>query len=179
MPEPHARNIEPSPWVVRFASRLHANSRVLDLACGKGRHTRLFLEAGHSVTAVDRDLSEVSDLSDDERLSLIQADLEDGGPWPLRNLVFDAVVVVNYLWRELFPDIMGSVAPGGLLIYETFAEGNERFGKPKNPDYLLREDELLDVVAGELEVIEYEHVEVQVPKPAIVQRICARRLASG
>ena len=174
MGEIHAQIAEPSPWVVQFLPLLHKRSRVLDLACGSGRHTRLLLEEGHSVTAVDRDVSGLVDLSSNDRLWLVQADLEDG-PWPLGNRVFDAVVVTNYLWRALFLDIMSSVTPEGLLIYETFAEGNERFGKPTNPNHLLRKGELLTVVDGRLDVVEYEHTEVQVPKPAVMQRICARR----
>ncbi len=172
----HAPIGEPSAWVVRFAPLLRPGSQVLDLACGAGRHTRLFLGAGHSVTAVDRKLSRVADLRDgNTRLTLVEADLEDGSPWPLGNKTFDAVVVTNYLWRDLFPDILRSIAPGGYLIYETFAAGNERFGKPTNPDFLLREGELLEVVEGKLEVVEYDNSEVQTPKPAVLQRICARR----
>ncbi len=172
----HAPIGEPSAWVVRFAPLLRPGSHILDLACGAGRHTRLFLGAGHSVTAVDRKLSRVADLRDgNARLTLVEADLEDGSPWPLGNKTFDAVVVTNYLWRDLFPDILRSIAPGGYLIYETFAAGNERFGKPTNPDFLLREGELLEVVEGKLEVVEYDNSEVQTPKPAVLQRICARR----
>ncbi len=172
----HAPIGEPSAWVVRFAPLLRPGSHILDLACGAGRHTRLFLESGHSVTAVDRKLSRVADLRDgNARLTLMEADLENGSPWPLGNKTFDAVVVTNYLWRDLFPDILRSIAPGGYLIYETFAAGNERFGKPTNPDFLLREGELLEVVEGKLEVVEYDNSEVQTPKPAVLQRICARR----
>jgi SAM-dependent methyltransferase len=172
----HPPIAEPSPWVVQFAPLLHPGTQVLDLACGAGRHTRLFLGAGHSVTAVDRDLSAVTELCGvNERLTLVEADFEDGSAWPLGEQIFDAVVVTNYLWRDLFPDILRSVGPGGYLIYETFAVGNERFGKPTNPDYLLRKGELLEVVDGQLEVVEYEHTEVQTPKPALVQRICACR----
>ncbi len=172
----HAPIGEPSAWVLRFAPLLRPGSHILDLACGAGRHTRLFLGAGHSVTAVDRKLSRVVDLRDgNARLTLVEADLEDGSPWPLGDRTFDAVVVTNYLWRDLFPDILRSVAPGGYLIYETFAAGNERFGKPTNPDFLLCEGELLEVVEGELDVVEYEHTQVQTPKPAVVQRICACR----
>ncbi len=176
MGEIHAQIAEPSPWVLQFLPLLHRRSSVLDLACGAGRHTRLFLEEGHRVTAVDRDVSGLADLTGNDRLLLVQADLENG-PWPLGDRVFDAVVVTNYLWRALFPDIVSSVVPEGLLIYETFAEGNERFGKPENPDHLLREGELLEIVDGKLDVVEYEHTEVQVPKPAVMQRICARRPA--
>ncbi len=176
MGEIHPRIAEPSPWIVRFLPLLHRRSRVLDLACGSGRHTRLLLEQGHLVTAVDREVSGLRDLSDEERLWLLQADLEKGG-WPLKDLAFDTVLVANYLWRPLFPQIVGSVGPGGLLIYETFAEGNERFGRPRSPEHLLREGELLQVVEGRLDVVEYEHAEVRNPKPAVVQRICARRPA--
>lgn len=174
MGEIHAQLAEPSPWVVQFLPELQPRSSVLDLACGAGRHTRLLLEEGHSVTAVDRDVTGLADVSGSDRLWLLQADLEKD-PWPLEDRTFDAVVVTNYLWRPLFPQILDCVAPGGLLIYETFAEGNERFGKPTNPDHLLREGELLKVVEGQLEIVKYEHTEVSTPRRAVMQRICARR----
>lgn len=174
MGEIHAQVAEPSSWVVQFLPLLQRRSSVLDLACGAGRHTRLLLEEGHTVTALDREVTGLGDLSGSDRLWLLQADLEED-PWPLENRDFDAVVITNYLWRPLFPEILKSVTPGGLLIYETFAEGNERFGKPTNPDHLLREGELLKVVEGHLDVVKYEHTEVSSPRMAMVQRICARR----
>jgi SAM-dependent methyltransferase len=160
----------PSPWVVRFAERI-PKGPVLDLACGAGRHVRFLLAQGHSVVAVDRNLSGLADLAD-SRLERIEADLE-AGPWPLGERRFATVVVTNYLWRPLLPRLVAATAPAGLLIYETFALGNERFGKPSNPDFLLRPGELLDSVAGILSVIAYEHLRRDAPHPAVIQHIAA------
>lgn len=160
----------PSPWVERFAPCLPGGA-VLDVACGSGRHVRLFLARGHPVVALDRDLS---GLPAHPLLEAIAFDLETGAPWPLGARRFAGVVVTNYLHRPLFPALLGAVAPGGLLIYETFALGNERFGPPRNPDHLLRPGELLEVVRGRLEVIAYEHLAVAEPRPAVLQRIAAR-----
>ena len=162
----------PSPWVARFAALAPAGGRVLDLASGGGRHARLFLEHGHPVTAVDIDVSALADLEGRDGVELVQADLENG-PWPLAWRGFAGVVVTNYLWRPLLPKIVRSVAPGGALIYETFARGNERFGKPSNPDFLLNDGELLEAVRGKLAVVAYECLEVTEPRPARVQRIAA------
>lgn len=166
-----------SPWVLRFADHVPAGGRVLDLACGAGRHTRLFLERGCRVLAVDRDLSGLSDLRGVANLETWEIDLEGGGGRPLAGRQFDAVVVVNYLHRPLLADLVSAVAPGGLLLYETFAAGHERFGRPRNPDYLLRPGELLEAVRGRMRVLAYEDVEVSEPRPAAVQRIAARREA--
>jgi SAM-dependent methyltransferase len=171
-----AANRHPDPssdWVARFAGVVPAGGPVLDLASGKGRHARLFLRLGHPVTAIDIDLAGIADLRGDARLEAIQADLESGAPWPLPGRRFAGVVVTNYLHRPLFPGILDAVAPGGALIYETFAVGNERFGRPSNPDFLLRPGELLELVRGRLEVLAYENLEVAEPKPAMVQRIAA------
>jgi SAM-dependent methyltransferase len=162
----------PSPWIEQFAKLLPAGGGVLDLACGGGRHSHYFLERGHGVTAVDRD---VSRLSPRHGLEIICHDLEDGRPWPLAGRRFAAVVVVNYLHRPLFQNLVAAVALGGLLLYDTFAMGNEAFGRPSNPDFLLQPDELTDLVAGALEVVDYYHGRVETPKPAIKQQICARR----
>jgi SAM-dependent methyltransferase len=164
-----------SPWVRRFAGLIPAGGSVLDLAAGGGRHTRFLLRLGHRVTAVDRDVSALADLQYQFRLVILTADLEDGGPWPLGDRRFDGVVVTNYLHRPLLPDIVASVASGGCLIYETFAVGNERFGKPRNPDFLLRPGELLEAVRGKLAILAYEDLEMAEPKPAVVQRIAAVR----
>lgn len=163
------RALPPSPWVVRFAPLIPAGGTVLDLACGGGRHARFLLARGHRLTLLDRELAGVADLAD--AAELIAADLEDGSPFPLAGRHFDAVVVTNYLWRPLLPAI---VAAGDLLIYETFAAGNARFGRPSNPDFLLRPGELLTAVAGRMRVIAYEDIEVAEPRPAMVQRLCAR-----
>ena len=169
----------PSAWIERFAALLPEKSRVLDLACGAGRHTRLLAAAGHSVTAVDRNRTGTEDLSGDRRIRLVTADLEDSSPFPTGGERFDCVLVTNYLWRPLLPAILSAVDRNGLLLYETFTTGNERFGKPRNPDFLLRPGELLDVVRGEFDVIAFEQGVVDDPRPAIVQRICARRAAGG
>lgn len=165
--------MQPSAWVLRWADRVPSGGAVLDLACGAGRHTRLFLERGHRVLAVDTDVSGISDLAGHPRLETLQADLEDGGPFPLGGRSFAGVVVTNYLYRLILPDLVAAVAPGGALIYETYALGNERFGQPTNPDFLLVPGELLDAVRGRLRVVAYEDLIEAEPRPAAVQRICA------
>ncbi len=165
----------PSPWIVRFAGDIAAGGRVLDVACGAGRHARFFAARGHSVDAVDRDPAAFADPP--QGVTLIGADLETGDPaaWPFAGRQYAAVVVTNYLYRPLMPRLVEAVAPGGMLLYETFARGNERFGKPSNPDFLLQPGELLEVVRGRLKVVAYEDLYVETPKPAIVQRIAAVR----
>lgn len=157
----------PSEWVQRFAGLVVPGSTVLDLAAGGGRHARLFVRAGCRVLAVDRD---VSGLTPEAGLQALQADLE-ASPWPFGDRRFDGIVVTNYLHRPLLPRLVAATA--GMLIYETFAVGNERFGRPSNPDFLLKPGELLEAVRGQLTVRAYEHGEV--PGPAIKQRICATR----
>lgn len=171
-PDPHGGS-NASPWVLRFAGLVPAGGPVLDLACGGGRHARLFLERGHPVTALDVDLARLGALAGHPRLEAIAADLEGAATWPLPGRRFAGVIVTNYLHRPLFPAIVGAVAPGGALIYETFAAGNERFGRPRNPDHLLKPGELLDAVHGALEVVAYENLEIAEPKPAVAQRIAA------
>ena len=166
---------DPSPWVARFAPHLPDGGRVLDLACGGGRHTRFLLQKGHRVLAVDRDVSRLEDLAGQDRLEILQCDLESGAVPAFLQQTFDGVVVTNYLHRPLLPALLAMVGPGGLLIYETFAAGNERFGRPSNPDFLLKPGELLTWLGGSLRVLAYEDLEVSQPKPAAVQRICARR----
>lgn len=172
-PKPHAA--AESAWVLRFAGLVPAGGPVLDLACGGGRHTRLFLGRGHPVTAVDRDLAGLADLTGTAGLEPVRADLEDGSPWPLPGRRFAAVVVTNYLHRPLLPHLPDLLQPGGLLIYETFAVGNEAYGRPTNPDFLLRPGELLDVLRPALDIVAYEHGLVRRTTPAVVQRICAVR----
>jgi SAM-dependent methyltransferase len=167
---------EPSPWILRFLPLVRPGGRALDLAAGGGRHSRLLLEHGLAVTAVDRDPDQQTDTPG---LIKISADLETGAPWPLSGRQFDLVVVTNYLHRPILADIVSAVAPDGLLLYETFALGNGRFGKPSNPDFLLRPGELKAAVAGRLQIIAYEEVELGAPRPAVVQRIAARAPAGG
>lgn len=162
-----------SPWVRRFASLVPEGGTVLDLACGGGRHTRLFLELGHPVVAADREVDNLSDLIGHPKLQIVQVDLEDGSAFPFAGRQFAGVVVTNYLYRPILPRIVGAVAPDGALIYETFARGNEPFEGPSNPDFLLRPGELLDVVASKLRVVAYEDLIVEDPRPAALQRIAA------
>ena len=171
--------VPPAPWVIRFADLAPAAGSVLDLACGGGRHARWFLERGHRVTAVDRDTGGVSDLAGHERLEIVECDLESGAPFPLRGRTFDGVVVANYLHRPILADIVAAVADGGVLLYETFAAGQERFGRPHNPDFLLRPGELLDAVRGVLRVVAYEDLVLGDPEPRAVQRIAAVRALAG
>jgi SAM-dependent methyltransferase len=171
----HAAARPPSPWVGRFLPRAPRALPVLDLAAGSGRHTRLALALGFEVVAADVDTDRLADLAGDPRATIETVDLEDGGPWPFGTGRFGAVVVANYLYRPMLPAIVDAVAAGGLLVYETFARGNERFGRPRNPDFLLAEGELLDAVAGRLSVVAYEHGLIEGPSPRVVQRLCARR----
>ena len=165
----------PSEWVRRFAGEIPADGEVLDVACGGGRHTRLLLAMGLRVTCVDRDTSGVADLAGRDDVRIVEADLEAGGPFPVPGGPYAAVVVTNYLDRPILPDLIGAVAAGGLLIYETFAAGNERHGRPRSPAHLLQPGELLEAVRGRLRVLAYEDVTVAAPRPAAIQRICARR----
>jgi SAM-dependent methyltransferase len=158
--------------VRRFAALIPADGRVLDLACGSGRHARYLAELGYRVCAVDRDAEAVAGLTALARVSVKVADLE-GGAWPYAGERFEGIVVVNYLHRPLLGCLLDALAPGGTLIYETFAAGNECYGRPRNPAFLLRPGELLDLVRGQLRVIAYEDLTVSEPQPACIQRICA------
>ncbi len=149
-----------------------AGGRVLDVACGSGRHARFFAARGHPVEAVDRDAAVLAALAGIPDVTARCADLE-GGPWPYGRQQFAGIVVANYLHRPLFPRLLAGLEPGGALIYETFAAGTERYGRPSNPDFLLKPGELLEVVRGRLRVVAYEDLFVSDPRPAMVQRICA------
>lgn len=164
--------IEASQWVARWAASIRPGGAVLDVATGAGRHAKLLARMGFEVDAVDRDLSAFGDAPAD--VTLLVADIESG-PWPYEGRAFDAIVVTNYLHRPLLPRLVESLEPGGLLVYETFAQGNERFGKPSNPAFLLAPGELLEAVRGRLRVLAYEDLVVGEPRPAAIQRIAARR----
>lgn len=165
----------PSSWIVQWAGLVPAGASVLDVAAGAGRHASFFVARGRQVTAIDRDISA---LTAQPNLEILQADLEDGSPWPLPGRKFGAVIVTNYLHRPLMPALLDSLEPGGVLLYETFMVGNERFGKPSNPDFLLKDGELLELVRGMFSVVAYEARMISEPKMAMVQRIAARRLSS-
>lgn len=166
--------LAPSAWVARFAHLVPMGSRVLDVAAGEGRHAR-FLAAsrGAHVVAVDRDAGALASLDGVARIATHVADLE-GTAWPFAHERFDAIVVVNYLHRALFPCLLDALAPDGTLIYETFASGNGEFGRPSNPAFLLREDELLEFARGRLTVVAFEQGRISDDeRVAVVQRLAA------
>lgn len=166
----HSQAAAPSAWVRRWAHLVPASGSVLDVACGRGRHALYFAERGRSVTAVDRDADALSGLP--PGITPCVADLESA-PWPLPGRTYGGVVVTNYLWRALWPELLRSVEPGGVLICETFAIGQAAFGRPTNPDFLLRPGELLEV-CRELQVVAYEDGVLDAPLRR-VQRIAAVR----
>ncbi len=161
----------PSDWVVRWA-RLVARGPVLDVASGQGRHARFFAAKGLEAVAVDREPQVI------ERVRFIRADLENGDAWPFDGQRFGAIVVTNYLHRPLFGHLEASLAEGGVLIYETFMTGNEKFGKPSNPAFLLRPGELLDAFKA-LTLVAFEQGIVERPNKAAIQRLCAMRAPVG
>jgi len=160
----------PSAWVQRWTHLVPAGGSVLDVACGHGRHLRWFAERDHPVTGLDRSPEAIAAVAGLGRA--IVADIENG-PWPLAGERFAGVVVTNYLWRALLPTLVDSVAEGGVLIYETFAVGNESVGKPSRPDFLLQPGELLQACAA-LHTVAYENGFLDAPD-RFVQRIVAVR----
>ena len=160
-----------SEWVRRWTHLVRPGGRILDVACGAGRHLRWFAQRGHPVTGVDRSAQALADAAVDGEL--VEADIENG-PWPWPGRQFGAVVVTNYLWRPLMPILLDSVGPGGVFIYETFAHGNASVGKPSRPDFLLHPGELLTFCDRALRIVAYEDGFLQQPD-RFVQRIAAVR----
>jgi SAM-dependent methyltransferase len=168
MPHP---NSPISDWVARWTHLLPHGGTALDLACGKGRHSHWLAQRGLCVTAVDLDPTALAEAAAREpAIRTVQADLENQ-PWPLKGQTFDAVVVTNYLWRPLWPDILASLSPGGVLLYETFAHGNATVGRPSRPDFLLQPGELLHLCSA-LRVVAFENGFLPHPE-RFVQRVCA------
>lgn len=157
----------PSPWIERWCHLLPRGSQVLDLACGHGRHMRFLQQQGHIVLGVDRDAQSLQTAS--AYGQVLQADVENN-PWPLTQR-FDALVVTNYLWRPLWPSLLSSLKPGGVLLYETFSEGNETVGRPARPEFLLRHNELLQLCSG-MHVVAFEQG-FATPPDRYIQRIVA------
>jgi SAM-dependent methyltransferase len=178
---PHA-SLPPSAWIERFASHIPCGTTLLDVACGYGRHAKLFAARGARVSAVDRDAAAIDSLRGVTRIVAEQRDLEgtDASPnaWPYASASFDAIVVCNYLWRPTFDRLLDSVKPGGILLYETFMVGHERFGKPSRSDFLLRSNELLEKTMHGFVVCAFEQGErlnASGQPSAVMQSICARK----
>jgi SAM-dependent methyltransferase len=158
--------------VVRFSSLVADGARVLDVACGQGRHSRWFAARGCRVVAVDRDTAALDLLSSVAGVTAVSADLE-AQPWPFEREKFDAIIVAHYLHRALFPNLLRALADDGVLVYETFARGNEAYGKPSNPDFLLTEGELLTIIDRTLIVVAFEQGRIESEPPVVVQRLAA------
>lgn len=165
---------DPSPWVRRFGTLIGHTAVVLDFACGGGRHARWLAARGCQVVAADRDAAALRMLSSVSGVETVEADLE-AGAWPFEGRRFDAVVVTNYLYRPRLALLLDCLAPGGVLIYETFMRGNERFGRPANPAFLLAAGELLARLHEDFTIVAFEQGEVTQPKAAMIQRVCAIR----
>lgn len=164
--------LSPSPWVARFAPLIKPAGQVLDLACGYGRHARHLAALGYAVLAVDRDPAALATLDGVAGLEVRSAELEQAA-WPLGAQRFDAIIVTHYLHRPLFADLLAALQPDGVLIYETFAQGNAAFGRPSRPEFLLLPDELLQWLGATLRVVAFEQGQVERPFPAVIERICA------
>jgi SAM-dependent methyltransferase len=168
----------PSAWIQRWRHLVPAGAKVLDVAAGQGRHALLFASQGCTVTAVDRDASALAGIASRSNVVTQHADLE-GAAWPFAPATFDAIVVTNYLFRPGFPDLLRTLRPGGVLLYETFMLGNERFGRPSNPEFLLRSGELLQEFCPPLQLVGFEQGMLGHPKQAMVQRLCAVASSDG
>lgn len=163
-----------SGWVRRWAHLIPAGGRVLDLACGGGRHAVWLAGLGYRVTAVDRDLSLSAAVRATPGVTWVEHDLEQAA-WPFEPAAWQGVVVVNYLHRPLFDSLIAALAPGGALLYATYALGQQRFGRPHSPDHLLLPGELLEQARGRLKVVAYEDVTETTPAPRCRQRLAAIR----
>lgn len=163
---------KPSPWIVKHAPLIAKEGRVLDLACGNGRHAICLAKQGYRVDAIDRDAQALSSMLGVDNINASIADFEAGG-WPDSERRYDGLIVSRYLYRPLLLTLAEMLNPGGVLIYETFMMGNEHYGKPSNPDFLLQPDELLEVYSPALTIVAFEQGEQKTPRPAVMQRICA------
>jgi SAM-dependent methyltransferase len=169
----HAAPERPSSWIERFAPLVPPGERVLDVACGHGRHARFFAERGHDVVAVDRDAAALATLAGVPRIDARVCDLERG-TWPLAGECFAAIVVTRYLHRPLFEHLFAALAGDGVFLYETFARGNEAYGRPSNPDFLLAQGELLERCAPRLTIVAFEQGRTEAAgRTAVVQRVAA------
>lgn len=165
---------KPSPWIVKYGPLIRKEGRVLDLACGNGRHAIRLAKQGYLVDAIDRDAQVVSNMVGMDNINVVIVDLEASG-WPHSDQRYDGIIVSRYLYRPLLHTLAAILNPGGVLIYETFMVGNEHYGKPSNPDFLLLPNELLEIYSPLLNIIAFEQGEEKTPRPAVMQRICANK----
>jgi SAM-dependent methyltransferase len=165
----------PSSWIVKYAPLIRKSGRILDLACGSGRHAIWLTKQGYQVDALDRDAKALANMAGIDNIDVYIVDLE-AGDWPDSGQRYDGIIVSRYLYRPLLSRLAELLNPGGMLIYETFMVGNERYGKPSNPDFLLLPNELLEIYSPLLSVIAFEQGEVETPRPAVTQRICAKKI---
>jgi len=165
---------QPSPWIVKHAPLIRNNGRVLDLACGSGRHAIWLAKQGYRVDALDRDAKALANMEGMDNINVLNVDIE-AGDWPGSGQQYDGIIVSRYLYRPLLSRLDKMLKPDGILIYETFMIGNERYGKPSNPDFLLLPNELLETYSPLLSIIAFEQGDVELPRPAVMQRICAKK----
>ena len=164
-----------SGWVRRYYRQFPKNGFILDLAGGTGRHARFLSQKGFKLLLVDNQISKAKDLQNVEGIKLVEYDLEAGNSLPFPASSFQGIVVTNYLYRPIFPQLLCLLDVGGILIYETFAVGHEKYGRPKNPNYLLNSGELINLVSPQMRVIAYEERLITRPTKAYVQRIVAEK----
>jgi len=162
----------PSPWVMKFAPLIRPGGSVLDLACGNGRHAIWLAGQGYAVDAIDRNAEALAPMAGMQNINISIADLETADGYEFAHS-YDGIIVSRYLHRPLLKTLAGILNPGGVLVYETFMLGNERYGKPSNPDFLLEPDELQNLYSPLLKIVAFEQGEVSLPRPAVMQRICA------
>lgn len=164
-----------SEWVRRYYRQFPKNGFILDLAGGTGRHARFLSQKGFKILLVDNQISKAKDLQNVEGIKLVECDLEDGNSLPFPASTFQGIVVTNYLYRPIFPQLLCLLEVGGILIYETFAVGHEKYGRPTNPDYLLKSGELINLVSPQMRVIAYEEHSITRPTKAYVQSLVAAK----
>ena len=164
-----------SAWVRRYYSQIPKNGFILDLAGGAGRHARFLARKGFKLLLVDNQIEKAKDLQNVEGIKLMEYDVENGNPLPFSASSFQGIVVTNYLYRPIFPQLLCLLDDGGVLIYETFAVGHEKYGRPTNPDYLLKSGELIKLVGSKMRIIEYQERLITQPAKAYVQRIVAEK----
>ena len=162
-----------SRWVAENQKFIKRNGLILDLACGSGRNGKFLLEKGFNVVFLDRDISLLGWVPKASRSQVVKHDLENGTRWCFLPCSFDAVVVTNYLYRPIFADLLSIIEEGGVLIYETFSKGNEIYGRPKNPNYLLQPEELIDIVRPSMRIISFKEGYSDEGRKSITQKIVA------